>query len=46
MSIFFYKNREQEGKTGPVWKIYTSGMREDIRKRCRRMNMVEICRHV
>jgi hypothetical protein len=42
----FYKNREQEGKTGPVWGLVPVG-REDIRKGCRRVNMVEIlCTHV
>jgi hypothetical protein len=29
------------GKTGPVWGD-TNGRVEDIRKECRRMNMVEI----
>jgi hypothetical protein len=36
MSFFlFYKNGEQEGKTGP-WGIDSSGREEDIRKGCRR----------
>jgi hypothetical protein len=30
--FFFYKNGEQEGKSGPVWEIETSWRREDIRK--------------
>jgi hypothetical protein len=38
----FSKNGEQEGKTGPIWGAGTSGKGEDIRKGCRRMNMVEI----
>jgi hypothetical protein len=43
----FYKNDEQEGKTGPVWRAGTSGSREDIRKECWRMNIVGIlCTHV
>jgi hypothetical protein len=28
----FFKNREQEGKTGPVGGVGTSESREDIRK--------------
>jgi hypothetical protein len=36
MSFFFFKIREQEGKTGPVWGVVNSGRREDIRKWCRR----------
>jgi hypothetical protein len=28
----FFKNREQEGKTGPVWGVDTSGRGEDTRK--------------
>jgi hypothetical protein len=44
--FFFFKNGEQEGKTGPVWRlVYWEG--EDIRKECRRMNVVEIlCTHI
>jgi hypothetical protein len=35
-SVFFlFKNREWEGKTGPVWEADTSGSGEDIRKGCR-----------
>jgi hypothetical protein len=36
-----FKNTEQEGKTGPVWGMVPVGG-EDIRKRCRRVNVVEI----
>jgi hypothetical protein len=44
---FFYKNREREGKTSPVWGAGTSGREEDIRKGCRRENVVEIlCTYV
>jgi hypothetical protein len=39
---FFYKSREQEGKTGLVWRVGTSARREDIRKECRKVNVVEI----
>jgi hypothetical protein len=42
--FFFYINREQEGKTGPVWGSGTSWRGEDIRKGNKRMNMVEILR--
>jgi hypothetical protein len=42
-----YKNGEQEGKAGPVLGVSTSGRGKDIRKRHRRVNMVEIfCTHV
>jgi hypothetical protein len=44
----FFKNREQEGKTGPVWGQH-QWKGEDIRKVCRRVkvNMVEmLCTHV
>jgi hypothetical protein len=45
--FFFYKNREQEGKTSPVSWLGTTGREEDIRKEGRRVNMVEIfCTHV
>jgi hypothetical protein len=30
--FFFFLNREQEGKTSPVWGAGTSGREEDIRK--------------
>jgi hypothetical protein len=38
---FFFKNREQEVKTGPIWEGGgdASGRRDDIRKECRRVNM-------
>jgi hypothetical protein len=38
---FLNKNREQEGKTGPVWGLVPMGGGEDIRKGYRRVNMVE-----
>jgi hypothetical protein len=37
---------EQVGRTGPVWKMGTSGKGEDIRKGWRRVNMVENYVHV
>jgi hypothetical protein len=40
--ISFFKNREQEVKLVPVWGVGTSGRGEDIRKGCRRVNMVDI----
>jgi hypothetical protein len=40
----FFKNGEQEGKTGPVWMGVISGRGEDMGKGCRRVNMVEILR--
>jgi hypothetical protein len=41
--FFFLSNREQEGKTCPVKGVGTSGRRwKNIRKGCRRVNMVEI----
>jgi hypothetical protein len=39
---FFFRNREQEGKTGPVWEAGTSVMGQVIRKEYRRVNMIEI----
>jgi hypothetical protein len=30
--IIFYRNREQEGKTGPVWGVGTTWEGEDIRE--------------
>jgi hypothetical protein len=44
----FYKSGEQKGKTDPVCGVVgSSGRGEDIRKGCRRVNMVEIiCTHV
>jgi hypothetical protein len=41
--ILFAK-REQEGKTGPVWDLLPVGW-GDIRKRNRKVNIVEICTH-
>jgi hypothetical protein len=41
--LFFYKNREQEGRTDSMGGGGgTSGKGEDIRKGCRTVNMVEI----
>jgi hypothetical protein len=34
--FLFYKNGEQEGKTGPVWRAGNIVRGEDIRKGCRR----------
>jgi hypothetical protein len=43
----FFKNVEQEGKNRSYLRVGTSGRWEDIRKRCRRMNIVEIlCTYV
>jgi hypothetical protein len=37
----------QEYKSGPVWELIPMGAGKDIRKGCRRVNMVEIiCTHV
>jgi hypothetical protein len=45
--FFFYKNGEQEGKTGSGWGIGTSGSGEGIKKGCKRVNMMEmLCTHV
>jgi hypothetical protein len=38
----FYKNREQEGKTGALCGVVNSGRREGIRNWRRSMNMVKI----
>jgi hypothetical protein len=38
----FFKNREQDGLTDPVWVLVTVGQREEAEKECRRVNMVEI----
>jgi hypothetical protein len=49
MAFFFsfYKSGEQEGRTGPLWGVGTSGRREDVGKGCRRVNMMQIlCTHV
>jgi hypothetical protein len=44
---FFYKIREQEGKTGSVWGVGTREREEDVGKGYRRVNMVQIlCTHV
>jgi hypothetical protein len=40
--FFFYKVREQEGRTSSVWVAGASGRREDVGKGCRRVNMVQI----
>jgi hypothetical protein len=41
-----YKNRKQEGRTSPVWGIFSSGKRYDMERGCRRVNMVQIlCTH-
>jgi hypothetical protein len=40
--FFFYKIGKQEGGTGPVWGVSTSGRGEKVGKRCRRVNMVKI----
>jgi hypothetical protein len=37
--LFSYKNRELEGRTGPFWY---SGMGEEVRKGCGKVNMVQI----
>jgi hypothetical protein len=39
---FFPKKQKTGGQIGPVWGTGTSGKREDIGKRCRRVNMVEM----
>jgi hypothetical protein len=44
--FFFYKNRDQEGRTGPAWGGGTSGKGEDVGRGCRRVNMVQIFVHV
>jgi hypothetical protein len=38
----FSKNTEQEGKTGPVWRLAPVGGGWVIKKGCRRVNVVEI----
>jgi hypothetical protein len=41
------QNGELEGKTDPVWGLVPVGWREDIRKVCWRLNVVDIlCTHV
>jgi hypothetical protein len=39
--LLFFKNREQEDKTGPAWVFGSSGKGEDIKKGYRRMKMVK-----
>jgi hypothetical protein len=49
MSSFplFYKIGEQEGRTGPVRGIGTSGSGKEVGKECQRVNIVQIvCTHV
>jgi hypothetical protein len=47
MSFFIYKNREQEGRKVPVWRVGISGRGKDKERGCRRVNMVQIfCTHV
>jgi hypothetical protein len=36
------ENREQKGKTCPIWGFGTSQRGENTRKGCRRLNIVEI----
>jgi hypothetical protein len=44
---FFPKNGEQKGRTGPVWRVGTSGRGEDAGTGCRGVTMVQIlCTHV
>jgi hypothetical protein len=38
--IIFYKNRDQESKTGLLWGVSTSGRRKDIRKGYRRVEIL------
>jgi hypothetical protein len=40
--FFFYKTREQKGRTGPAWGVRISGRREEVGKVCGRVNIVEI----
>jgi hypothetical protein len=37
----FFKNREQVGKSGPVWALVPVGEGRNIRKGCGKVNMVE-----
>jgi hypothetical protein len=40
----FFKNREQKGKSGPVWVLVPAG---EERKGCKKVNIVKIlCTHV
>jgi hypothetical protein len=38
----FIKNSEQDSKIGPVWELAPVGGGEDIRKACRRLNVLEV----
>jgi hypothetical protein len=43
----FFRNGRQEGKTGSIWGVGTSGKGEDIRKWFGRVTIEEIlCTHV
>jgi hypothetical protein len=43
----FYKIREQEGRTGPIWGDWYQWEGEDMGRDCRRVNIVQIlCTHV
>jgi hypothetical protein len=39
---FLNTNREQEGRTGPVWGLGTTGSQEDMGRRCKRIHMLQI----
>jgi hypothetical protein len=46
-NAFFVKSGEEEGKQVLSGKLAPVGVGENIRRRCRRVNMVEIlCTHV
>jgi hypothetical protein len=43
--FFFYRNREQESRTGPFWRVATRGKGEDVgcgEGMCGSVNMVQI----
>jgi hypothetical protein len=45
--FFIYKIKEQESRTGSSLGVSASGSMEEVRKGCRRVNMVQIlCTHV
>jgi hypothetical protein len=44
--FFFYKISEQEGRTCPGWGVGTSGKGRDMRKGCKRVNMVKYYIHM
>jgi hypothetical protein len=48
MSFYFsFTTAEQECRTCPVWgEGWTSGMREDVERGCRGVNIVQICVHL